>query len=49
MILVRGEPSQLVIVSGNEEGGSECCSGSGSGSGVVEDGYFLNCSILMFS
>jgi hypothetical protein len=42
---IRGEPSQLVIVSGNEEGGGECCSGSG----VVEDGNFLNYSILMFS
>ena len=44
MTPVRGESSQLVIVSGSEEDGSECCCGSG----VVEDGNFLNHSILMF-
>jgi hypothetical protein len=35
---VRAVPSQLVIVSGKEEGGSE----------VLEDGKCLNCCILMF-
>ena len=44
MTRVRGEPSQLVIVSGKEEGGSKCCNGSE----VLEDGKILNCSILMF-
>lgn len=44
MTPVRGEPSQLVIVSGNEEGGSGWCSGSG----VVDDRNFVKYSILMF-
>lgn len=45
MTPVRGESSQLVIVSGKEEGGSECWSGSG----VLEGGSFLNYSILTLS